>query len=42
MDNLSIELKAISIEDEIDTQTYDNPIDAIFEMIQLLHEQKLL
>ena len=29
-------------EDEIDTQTYDNPVDAVFEMIQLLHEQKLL
>ena len=29
-------------EDEMDTQTYDNPIDAVFEMIQLLHEQKLL
>lgn len=29
-------------EDEMDTQTYDNPVDAVFEMIQLLHEQKLL
>jgi hypothetical protein len=29
-------------EDEIDTQTYDNPVDAVFEMIQLLHEQKLI
>jgi hypothetical protein len=29
-------------EDETDTQTYDNSVDAVFEMIQLLHEQKLL
>ena len=29
-------------EDEIDTQTYDNPVDAVFEMIQQLHEQKLI
>ena len=29
-------------EDEMDTQTYDNPVDAVSEMIQLLHEQKLL
>lgn len=29
-------------EDEIDTQTYDNPVDACYEMIIELHEQKLL
>ena len=29
-------------EDEMDTQTYDNPVDACVAMIEELHEQKLL